>query len=109
MGFKADPAAITAAAQYVSDSHDDFNRTFAQVREECEATRAHWQGGAQVTFAKLMSHYDDSAKRALEALHAISENIKQNGVGYDNQEQAIQDSLHSAPSVDGLGIPTISA
>lgn len=81
-----DVARMEASAAHVEQVNAELAAVINTVRGRVDASRAAWQGGAQVAFAALMSNYDDASRRLQASLDSIAARIRQNGRGYDASE-----------------------
>lgn len=95
MGLSARGEDIAAAASHVETVRDGIDAQIAQIRSLVDGSRSVWKGEAQTAFNNLMERYDSSARKQSDALTTIAENIRKNGQGYDEGEQANLQSLHS--------------
>ena len=107
MGLSTDVAAMNTAADHVTQVNEQLQGTINNLRTRCEGAAGNWEGGAAVKFQDLIVRYNDASNRMRESLVTISDQIRQNGKGYDESDQANQDAITQAGASGGLDIPTI--
>lgn len=103
MSVVADLAAMETAAKHVETVNGQMQTEIARVRDIVAGSQGNWVGAAAGAFVKIMADYDQKARQLSDVLAEIAVQIRENGRGYDAQEQANLAAMNAAGASGDLG------
>jgi WXG100 family type VII secretion target len=106
MSVVADLAAMETAAKHVETVNGQMQTEIGRVRDIVAGSEGNWKGTAAAAFVRIMADYDQKARQLNDVLAEIAVQIRQNGRGYDAQEQANLAAMNSAGASGDLGAPS---
>lgn len=86
---------MEATSRRVGDVKNEIHGLLTTLRGEVDGVRGSWEGTAALAFQSLMERWDVSANKLNQALEAIGENIRANGVAYDTTQQDHTSSINT--------------
>ena len=98
MGLRTNAEVMRVSGGKALDTAEEMKGTLTRLAGTVEGSAGVWGGNAQGTFLQVMDRFNTSMKKLQVSLVEISENIKSNGVGYD---QAEMDAAQGLQSVGG--------
>ncbi|WP_280397417.1 WXG100 family type VII secretion target [Nocardia carnea] len=108
MSVVADLAAMETAAKHVETVNSQIQSEIGRVRDIVAGSQGNWEGTAAAAFVRIMADYDAKATQLNNVLAEIAVQIRENGRGYDAQEQANLAALNAAGASGDLGTPASS-
>lgn len=88
MAITADVATIQQASQDVILTKENIDGQLASLRNLIGDLASGWQGAAAGAFNRVMETYNNEAKTLMDALEAISEQLKSTGHSIASNEEA---------------------
>ncbi|GLZ81818.1 ESAT-6-like protein [Actinorhabdospora filicis] len=88
MAIIADVATIQKASQDVLTTKDNIDGQLSALRSLIAELASGWQGQAAGAFNRVMETYNGEAKTLMDALEAISEQLKSTGHSIASNEEA---------------------